>query len=516
MSFPRYGDDSDDDWRELASEQHREITAAKELDSDLDFAFQLQLQEAINASLSLQPSSSSSVSTPQNDTKLPPPDDGVSVSITDFQSEELLKIEQEIKDRKLSEVEFKRIRDDLHRRIHDKKVAEEIHRMPDDDWDEYGDNFEKPFGGEGSSSGNSNRNGEVFRVYFKGLIEKEVEVKGHNSDKLRVHSGVFYGIGVAICDSRGELLFELAKPIYGNGLTRKVVEFKALLEGLNTALELDLKRVNFCCHYYPLYQYVTHRWTPKQQRIIPFINQVAQLQGKFASCRPILVTGNDVRFAFKLAREAIVAQVNKPSGSSGAGSSYETCVICLEDKLTSQMFTVDGCMHSYCYSCMKQHVEVKMLSGVIPKCPHESCASELKVESCSKFLTPKLLERLKLRFHEASIPVTERVYCPYPKCSALMSKAEALAYTKTKSHYPAGVRSGGATLCIKCKYMFCISCKVPWHNNMTCYEYERRNPYPPAGDMNLKNLAAVNLWRQCVKCNHMIELATGCYHMTCR
>ncbi|KAJ1381718.1 IBR domain [Sesbania bispinosa] len=60
------------------------------------------------------------------------------------------------------------------------------------------------------------------------------------------------------------------------------------------------------------------------------------------------------------------------------------------------------------------------------------------------------------------------------------------------------------------------SCKVPWHSGMTCYTYKRLNPNPPAEDVKLKSLATRSLWRQCVKCNHLIELAEGCYHMTCR
>lgn len=246
----------DDDWRVLATEQRREITAAKDFDSDMDFAFQLQLQEAINASLSLQPSTSTSTShpsPPRDFAKFPPSKDGVSISIPDLQSEYLLTVEQEMKDRKLSESEFKRIRDDLHRRIHDKKLAEEINDMCDEEWEEFGDNVEKPFG-EGSSSSVSN---EVFRVYFKGLVEKGVKVKEGNSDLIRIDHGVFSGIGVAICDSSGELLFELAKPVYENGFSRQIVEFKALLEALNTALVLDLKRLVFYCHYFPMYQFVS-------------------------------------------------------------------------------------------------------------------------------------------------------------------------------------------------------------------------------------------------------------------
>ncbi|KAL0390498.1 UNVERIFIED_CONTAM: hypothetical protein Scaly_0406900 [Sesamum calycinum] len=162
---------------------------------------------------------------------------------------------------------------------------------------------------------------------------------------------------------------------------------------------------------------------------------------------------------------------------------------------------------------MKQHVEVKLLHGMLPTCPHEGCKSKLKIDSCSKFLTPRLIEIMSQRIKEASIPVTEKVYCPYPKCSALMSKSEVLEYSKSALREAA---RSGARNCIKCNGCFCIDCKVPWHNNMSCSDYKRRNPYPHPEDAKLKNLAATNLWRQCVKCNHMIELAAGCYHMTCR
>ncbi|KAJ0579982.1 putative IBR domain, E3 ubiquitin ligase RBR family [Helianthus annuus] len=73
----------------------------------------------------------------------------------------------------------------------------------------------------------------------------------------------------------------------------------------------------------------------------------------------------------------------------------------------------------------------------------------------------------------------------------------------------------GAITCYKCHGIFCINCRVPWHTNMNCEEYKRRNPTPIVEESKLKNLAARNLWRQCIKCKHMIELVAGCYHMTC-
>ncbi|KAL0390497.1 UNVERIFIED_CONTAM: hypothetical protein Scaly_0406800 [Sesamum calycinum] len=176
-----FGSDSDD-LQAIASEQRREIMAAKALDSDLDFAFNLQLQEAISASLTLhhQPSPSSTV---VSESKM---NEDVS-HFPDLLSDEILKLEQELKDKAVSETEFRKLKNDLHRRIHDHNVALEISRMPEEEWEDWGDNFERPFG-EGSSEG---ANAEIFRVYFKGLVEKQFP-----------EGTLLGGIGVAVCDSR--------------------------------------------------------------------------------------------------------------------------------------------------------------------------------------------------------------------------------------------------------------------------------------------------------------------------
>lgn len=256
---------------------------------------------------------------------------------------------------------------------------------------------------------------------------------------------------------------------------------------------------------------VTGRWHLKQRRIATLVNQVSRLRNKFNYCRPSLVARNDIKFAFKFAREAMLSQINKPSSSSSNQTKNENCVICFEDTDVTHIFSVDICKHHYCFSCMRQHIEMKLRIGMVPKCPHEGCNSQLQINSCKKFLTPKLIELMSQRLKEASIPPAEKIYCPYPKCSALMTKTEVFEYSKTAI---AGAERLGARLCIKCEGYFCVNCKVPWHKGMSCSEYKRKVPNP--GDAKLKTLAERNLWRQCVKCNHMIELAAGCYHMTCR
>ncbi|KAH6836540.1 hypothetical protein C2S53_005159 [Perilla frutescens var. hirtella] len=496
------GLDSDadaDDLQAIAAEQRSELMAAKAVDSDLDLAFKLQLQEAITASLALQPHPSTSAAASSAAAAAEPQPNEESLTISDVLSDELLKLEQELRDQAISEREFQKLKNDLDRRLHDQRLALEISKMPEEEWDEWGDNFERPFG-EGSSKGGGNK--EMFRVYFKGLVEYQLS------------EGILLGgIGVAICDSRDDLLFELRKPFVANGTSRQGAEIRALIEGLNAALELQLQRLVFYCDYHPIFKHVTGQWSPKQKKISLLINKVNDLAKKFTYCQPVLAARKDIKFAFKLAREAIDSQANKAAEASGSKNLKETCVICLEDLNTNQIFSVDNCKHRYCFSCMKQHVEMKLLHGLLPTCPHERCKSELRIDSCRAFLTPRLIEIMSQRLKEASILVTEKVYCPYPKCSALMSKGEALEYSKNAI---VGAERSGARKCVTCNGHFCINCKVPWHNNMTCFEYKRRNPYPPQEEAKLKNLAATNLWRQCVKCNHMIELAAGCYHMTCR
>ncbi|KAM1309725.1 hypothetical protein ACFX13_006542 [Malus domestica] len=388
----------DDDVFVSVSEQRREFMEAKALESDMDLAFHLQLQEALAASLTLQPSSSSAQSLEKDAVPIIPD----TPTVVSIQSGELARLEQELKDREQSEIEMRKAREDLERRIHDDQVAREIMRIPEEEWEESGEFFSMPFG-EGSSSysasAKSVESESVFRLYFKGLVSEE---------RVGKERAALAGIGAALCDPRDNLLFEVRKPLIGSGTSSSGAQLKALIEGLNAALALDLKRLTFFCENRHIFQFV------------------------------------------------------------------------------------------------------KLLHGMIPRCPHEDCKSDLTVDSCAKFLTPKHVETMRQRIKEASIPATEKVYCPYPRCSALMSKRELLQDVKSRDVELSGVRK-----CLKCQCLFCINCKVPWHRNRTCADYKRLNPHPPE-DTKLKSLASTNLWRQCVKCNHMIELAEGCYHMTCR
>lgn len=187
---------------------------------DSDLAYNLQLEEAIAASLI-------------GGTASVPPPDTSAATVYDA----LIGCEQKFLDEVLAEAEAERLRLDLHRQVHDRALACEIMSVPEEEWVKTGDNLNRPYG-EGSSSNGQNLE---FKVYVKGLVE-----------------GTEGGIGAAICDANDGLLFELCKGLSGKDqqVSKELVDFKALIEGLDAAAMLDLKRVTIVTDNPLLYKHV--------------------------------------------------------------------------------------------------------------------------------------------------------------------------------------------------------------------------------------------------------------------
>ncbi|KFK32581.1 hypothetical protein AALP_AA6G261900 [Arabis alpina] len=346
---------------------------------------------------------------------------------------------------------------------------------------------------EGSSKVVQFADNVVYRLYFKGLVSNEAVVEG---DERTVTAG----FGVAICDEADNLLYEMKESLSDVGIKRKEVAFRALVHGLSESLVLGIKNVMIYCDDYPIYQYITGSRMPKKNKIVLLVAEVQSLREKMTSSEFIMVTRNDVKFAFKLAKEATVSQLAKEG---------ETCVICLEETDAERMFVTNKSLHRHCFSCVRQYVEVKLLGGIAPTCLGDGCKIELTLESCSKILSVRVIDMWKQKMKEDLIPVAERIYCPYQSCSMLMSKTELLRSADE-------VEQSNVRECVKCSGFFCIECKVPSHTDLSCAEYKKLHPDPLVDDMKLKSLANDNRWRQCVKCRHLIELSQGCNHMTCR
>ncbi|CAL9247928.1 unnamed protein product [Arabidopsis halleri] len=136
------------------------------------------------------------------------------------------------------------------------------------------------------------------------------------------------------------------------------------------------------------------------------------------------VTGNQTKYVYERAMETVVSEISIHMPAS--------CHICFDDDFKAEQM----------FSCVKRHIEARLLEGRVPRCPDYQCESKLTFRSCANLLTPKLKAM----------------------CSALMSVTELSISTQE-----AEVRR----CCVKCSEPFCINCKVPWHSDLSCGDYKR-------------------------------------------
>lgn len=107
---------------------------------------------------------------------------------------------------------------------------------------------------------------------------------------------------------------------------------------------------------------VISRWSPKHDKLAILLDKVEFLCKKFTKCRPYWVARNhQVKYDLNF------WSGNNFSNKQIASSGNKSCVICLEDVDICYIFFVDGCMHRNYFSCMNQHVEMKLFTAMLHK-----------------------------------------------------------------------------------------------------------------------------------------------------
>lgn len=195
----------------------------------------------------------------------------------------------------------------------------------------------------------------------------------------------------------------------------------------------------------------------------------------------------------------------------------ENCSICCEDRRSEMMLTLK-CAHKFCSHCMKTYVEGKVESSEVPiRCPQEQCKHYLSAAECKLFLPVASFKS----FEEANVRSKNngKIYCPYPNCSFLLDPSECLSPGRASASAGSSSQSENSCCveCPVCERFVCVDCGVPWHDSMSCEEFQFLpvdERYPD--DITLHRLAMYKRWRRCQQCRIMIELAQGCNHMTCR
>ncbi|CAK1354574.1 uncharacterized protein RHO25_001636 [Cercospora beticola] len=147
------------------------------------------------------------------------------------------------------------------------------------------------------------------------------------------------------------------------------------------------------------------------------------------------------------------------------------------------------CGHHYCAEDVQQVFSLALQNEAFypPRC----CRQPLDFEATRALLGQDLAARFEGKREE--LDDKARLYCHDGSCSA---------------YIPAINRAYTVALCRTCNEFTCVSCKNRMHPGRAC---------PPDPDKQaILDIARQEGWQKCNGCGNMVELRTGCNHMTCR
>lgn len=183
------------------------------------------------------------------------------------------------------------------------------------------------------------------------------------------------------------------------------------------------------------------------------------------------------------------------------------CDICVDEKPKTALFNILGCSHSYCSDCMSKYVASKLQENITNiSCPVSDCDGRLEPGHCRSILPSQVFDRWGDVLCESLILASQRFYCPFKDCSALLVD---------DSNGNNGVITQSE--CPNCNRLFCAQCRVPWHLDISCAEFKKLNKNErERDDIMLMNLAKKKKWMRCPKCKFYVEKSQGCLFMRCR
>jgi hypothetical protein len=163
-------------------------------------------------------------------------------------------------------------------------------------------------------------------------------------------------------------------------------------------------------------------------------------------------------------------------------ASFE-CVACGEQGIFFKMIEAP-CSHYYCQACLIQLFEAALRDESLfpPRC----CRILMPLESVRTLVGPDTSRRTEKRIIEINDP--SRTYCSKQTCSAYIFSSQ---------------KQNNCGTCQECGQKTCLLCKNEYHQGK-CVQ----TPDP------IHQLAEVEGWKRCSRCKHLVELDTGCNHIT--
>lgn len=172
-------------------------------------------------------------------------------------------------------------------------------------------------------------------------------------------------------------------------------------------------------------------------------------------------------------------------GESTPGDRRFECAVCWETKFGFDTIQLP-CAHRYCVECIIAMFEDSLSNecSFPPKC----CREAIVLSSVQAILGVPLVRRFEEKERELRDP--NRTYCADRDCSIYISPELVEEYVGT---------------CRFCQERTCVRCKKVAHPGTCSKDLETKE---------LLDKAKAERWQRCYKCYTMVELKSGCYHIT--
>lgn len=177
-------------------------------------------------------------------------------------------------------------------------------------------------------------------------------------------------------------------------------------------------------------------------------------------------------------------------GSKGKPSIRNTdkrqCVICLNDFHFHNVVRAP-CSHEYCRRCFEELFTRSLTDESLfpPRC----CGQSIPINQANRiFLSPKLVGEFQAKKVERETP--NPTYCYRPNCSTFI---------------PMQFVKGDVGTCVRCSAATCTICKGVSHSG-DCPE--------DTDTQEVLRIAMENEWQRCPSCRRVVELRTGCHHIS--
>jgi len=144
------------------------------------------------------------------------------------------------------------------------------------------------------------------------------------------------------------------------------------------------------------------------------------------------------------------------------------------------------CGDNHCEDCISDLFEKSMNDETLypPRC----CRQPIPLKSTSVFLKPGLFEAFSEKKIELDTP--NRIYCHEPTCNVFI---------------PSGQIENDIATCPQCQRNSCTMCRNASHHGDCPEDIALQQVLQTAQEAG---------WQRCNNCHRLVELNTGCYHMT--